>query len=71
MCIVFFLEIVALSRANFGQGSGPIYMDDVACSGTESRLIDCVYDRNTTEDTHTKDAGVHCQLLFSTFALKI
>ena len=36
-------------------------MDDVACTGSESRLIDCVYDDDTSEDTHTEDAGVHCQ----------
>ena len=62
---------VTYSGAHFGQGSGPIFMDDVTCSGSESRLIDCVYDNNTIEDTHAEDAGVHCQLYFSTFALKM
>ena len=46
-------------------------MDDVACNGSELRLIDCVYDNNTSEDTHAKDTGVHCQLYFSTFAPKM
>ena len=54
--------VVIYSGAHFGQGSGPIFMDDVACNGSESRLIDCVHDSNTTEDTHAEDAGVHCQL---------
>ena len=40
--------------------SGPVYMDNVTCTGSESRLIDCVYDNNTTEDTHAGEAGVQC-----------
>ena len=50
----------AFSRAYFGQGSGPIYLDNVACGTTENRLINCSFDMNTAEDTHAEDAGVRC-----------
>ena len=50
----------AFSFAFFGQGSGPIHLDDVACTGSERRLIDCRY---TAIDNciHFEDAGVRCQ----------
>ena len=50
----------ARSFAFFGQGSDPIVLDDVRCTGTESRLIDCPY--NPTHNCiHFEDAGVTCQ----------
>ena len=36
-------------------------MDNVGCTGGESRLVDCPFDRHTTDCTHDEDAGVHCQ----------
>ena len=48
--------------AYFGQGSGPIYLDNVGCIGSERRLLDCYYENDASEDTHAEDAGVHCQL---------
>ena len=53
--------VISYSSGHFGQGSGPIFINDVTCNGSESRLIDCVYDKNTTKNTHAEDAGVHCQ----------
>ena len=50
--------------AHFGQGSGPIYLGDVQCSGDETRLIDCNHGGIGGYDTcsHSDDAGVSCQL---------
>ena len=46
--------------AEFGEGSGTIYLNDVACTGSESRLMDCTYDPDTSDCGHHDDAGVRC-----------
>ena len=60
---VIFADAIAYDRAFFGQGSTQmsIFMDNVACTGTESRLIDCTFDRHTADCSHSEDAGVRCQ----------
>ena len=50
----------ALLYAYFARGSGPILMDDVRCTGSEDRLIDCRYDSNTGDCFHYEDASVRC-----------
>ena len=40
--------------------STPIFMDTVACSGSESKLISCTYHQDTSEDEHSEDIRVHC-----------
>lgn len=46
--------------APFGEGSGPIHMDEVGCSGFESRLVDCIY-ISSHNCRHSEDAGVRCR----------
>ena len=51
----------AFGGASHGQGSGPIWMDDVACSGSESLLSECSHRGWGNSDcTHSKDASVQC-----------
>ena len=50
----------AYSSAAFGRGSGPILIDNVACTGRENRLIDCTFDNHTGDCSHSEDAGVRC-----------
>ena len=59
---MFQTDATAYSSAHFGQGSGTIVLDDVRCTGTEDRLVDCSYDRSTVDCTHSEDAGVRCRI---------
>ena len=40
--------------------STPIFKDNVACLGSESKLINCSYHQDTTEDSHSKVIIVNC-----------
>ena len=52
---------IAFQRARFGQGTGPILLDDLRCVGTEQTLLDCRLDVITTDCSHSEDAGVRCR----------
>ena len=55
----------AISFAFFGQGTGSIWLDDVQCVGTETRLIDCPHNAIGSHNcVHSEDASVRCQSMY-------
>ena len=57
---MFYLDAIALVRAHFGRGRGPIFLDDVRCNGSEIRIVDCPNKPNEHNCNHKEDAGVIC-----------
>ena len=59
--LFFHTDSTPYSNAHFGQNSAIIIaLDNVACTVYESRLINCPYDSNVADCTHSDDAGVGC-----------
>ena len=45
----------------FGEGSGPIHLDDLLCNGDEQQLHQCSHSGVGNHNCrHTEDAGVIC-----------
>ena len=51
--------------SQFGGGSGPVWLSQTTCQGSEGRLVDCTFpgwgDVSDECRTHTRDAGVSCR----------
>jgi len=54
----------AYQSAYHGQGTGRIYLDDLACTGAEATLLSCPHSGiNQHNCGHTEDAGVKCRVI--------
>ena len=66
MVVFSFAGAIARPNAFFGQGTGPIWLDDLLCSGNERRLVDCPVLTGGIGmidfcNGHADDAGVVCR----------
>ena len=53
----------------FGRGTGPIFWDDVRCTGSEQRLEECPHVttlQGSRDCIHDEDVGITCQPLPAT-----
>ena len=55
----FLTAAIARTSAYFGQGSGPIQIDGVQCTGLESEIQNCTFSQ-TNKCGHSADVGVTC-----------
>ena len=61
-----------VGRAEFGEGSGDILLDDVSCTGTETNLGHCSNAGFGVHNcVHLEDAGVRCSQTVSAGMLLI
>ena len=59
----FILCLVVYALSGFGGGNGSVFIDNVACSGEEETLDDCVHNHVGVHNCpldHSHDAGVFC-----------
>ena len=54
---------IPFTDAFFGEGTGLIWLDEVACAGNEPDLLSCPSNALSDHDCdHSEDAGVRCQI---------
>ena len=58
----FTTDATAIPGSTFGAGTGPIFVDNSDCTGSEPRLLSCTYDPMTGDCTHSQDASVRCSV---------
>ena len=62
MFLLIYLGAKAVQFADFGEGNGPIFYDNVKCQGSEERLNECPSNGLAAHNCgHNKDAGVICR----------
>lgn len=60
------IDAVPVFKAFYGQGSGPIIINSLECTGVENNILECAFDSDTSNCSHSDDAGVQCTILDTT-----
>ncbi len=61
------LDAQGQGESPFGHGRGPIWMDNVQCTGDEERLVDCEFPEEDRQDfgvhncNHNEDVAIFCE----------
>ena len=59
--ILFFIGATTLTGSNVVDGTGQIVLDDLRCTNSETRLVDCPHNGVGVHNcVHSDDAGVRC-----------
>ena len=63
LILILLTAVTTFHNAYFDRGTGPTLLDDLTCTATESRLVDCRHDGIGQYDrcSHADDAGVRCR----------
>ena len=61
MTVVLNAGAVAVRNSHYSAASGPLFLDSVACNGSESNLLACRAQRWPTLCSHDNEAGVTCE----------
>jgi hypothetical protein len=68
----FRAAVCAITQAPFGEGMGPIWMDNLQCSGRETRLDECAFNGwGVHSCDHSKDAGAICATGMAKFHIRV
>ena len=60
-CVFLWTIVIAVSQAAFGQGTGPVFLSNVRCTGNDYSLLSCNHSEiGVTYCSHYYDAGVVC-----------
>lgn len=60
--MIIHVGATVLPSSAYEQGRGPIFLDNLMCTGQESRLVDCPHaDFEMNRCNHVQDAGLSCQ----------
>lgn len=52
---------MAYGNAKYGEGSGPIWLDNVNCSGSETSITECIHNGWGSHNCHhNEDVSIKC-----------
>ena len=56
---MLYIGAIARTGAYFGQGTVPVHLDGITCSGSENSILQCSFSGGSS-CTHSLDVGVQC-----------